>query len=292
MTTTWIIAVEPQVAALVEIGRGLGGDVVVVAAGSDGSAFAGADRVIAVPADSGVPAEALAPAVAAAVSAQSGDVVLAADRPAERVLAGATAARLAAPFVSGAVHFAAGAVQVARYGGLVLETVAVAGPVVAVVDGGGAAAGDAPEIETAAADAYPATVTAENTVEVQQVDLGTAKRIIAVGRGFKAQEDLALARDLASAMGSTEVACSRPLAEGQDWFAKSRYIGVSGQSVSPEVYVAVGISGQMQHMSGAQNSSVVVAINSDANAPIFAQADYGIVGDLYDVLPALTDALK
>ena len=89
-----------------------------------------------------------------------------------------------------------------------------------------------------------------------------------------------------------ELACSRPLAEGTAWLSKDRYVGVSGMHVAPDLYLAAGISGQVQHTSGMSDSKVVVAVNSDANAPIFEVADYGIVGDLYDVLPAITAALS
>ena len=89
-----------------------------------------------------------------------------------------------------------------------------------------------------------------------------------------------------------QLACSRPLAEGVNWFDKDRYIGVSGLTVAPDVYVAVGISGQIQHLAGMLDSKVVVAINNDKNAPIFKAADYGIVGELEQVLPQLTEALK
>ena len=88
-----------------------------------------------------------------------------------------------------------------------------------------------------------------------------------------------------------ELACSRPLAEGVSWFEKKLYVGISGAQVSPELYIAVGISGQLQHVVGMNKSQTVVAINSDSDAPIFEQADYGIVGDLYAVLPELTKAL-
>ena len=96
---------------------------------------------------------------------------------------------------------------------------------------------------------------------------------------------------VAAALGA-ETACSRPLAETVDWMPKSRCIGVSGQKVHPDLYIAVGISGQMQHMAGARDSKTIVLINSDAEAPIFAQADYGVVGDLTTVLPALAKALQ
>ena len=122
-------------------------------------------------------------------------------------------------------------------------------------------------------------------------NLAAASRIVAAGRGFKAEEDLQIARDLAAALGA-ELACSRPLAEGTAWLSKDRYVGVSGMHVAPDLYLAAGISGQVQHTSGMSDSKVVVAVNSDANAPIFEVADYGIVGDLYDVLPAITAALS
>lgn len=88
-----------------------------------------------------------------------------------------------------------------------------------------------------------------------------------------------------------ELACSRPIAEGEHWMERERYIGVSGVMVKADVYLAAGISGQIQHMVGARDSRVIIAVNKDKNAPIFRFADYGIVGDLYKVLPALTKAL-
>jgi len=100
-----------------------------------------------------------------------------------------------------------------------------------------------------------------------------------------------LAEDLAAAIGA-ELACSRPLAEGADWMSADRYIGVSGQSVAPDLYIAVGISGQIQHTVGMVDSKVVVAVNNDDKAPIFEGADYGIVADLYEALPAIVEAAK
>ena len=114
---------------------------------------------------------------------------------------------------------------------------------------------------------------------------------MAVGRGFAEEKDVDLARSFAAAMGA-EIACSRPLAEGNGWLSRETYVGISGQRVAPDVYVAVGISGQIQHTAGMDESKIVVAINKDDKAAIFDIADYGIVGDLYDVLPALTKALE
>ena len=115
--------------------------------------------------------------------------------------------------------------------------------------------------------------------------------MVGIGRGLKAREDVALIEALAEAAGA-ELACSRPLAEGVDWLAKERYIGISGQHIAPELYFAIGISGQLQHMVGVRGAETIVAINSDKNAPVFAQCDYGVVGDLYQLVPALTAALN
>ncbi|MDO4887419.1 MAG: electron transfer flavoprotein subunit alpha/FixB family protein [Actinomycetaceae bacterium] len=289
MANTWIIAVESQIAALVEHGRAVGGTVTAVTVG--GTPVAGVDRVVDIPLADGVPAEAAAPAVAAAVTAEPGDVVLAANKPAERVLAGAVAAKLQAPYLTGLRSIGAGTAELSRYGGITHETVSFDSAVVAVADGGAEASGEAPAATQAEGEVFEAKVTGQDAGDASQVDLGSAKRIVAVGRGFKAQEDLKIAEDFAGAIGA-ELGCSRPLAEGADWMSVDRYIGVSGQVVAPELYVAVGISGQIQHTVGMNESKVVVAINTDENAPMFEGADYGIVGDLYEVLPALTEEVK
>ncbi len=89
-----------------------------------------------------------------------------------------------------------------------------------------------------------------------------------------------------------EIACTRPVAEGLDWLDRDRYIGCSGWNISPEVYFAIGISGQLQHMVGVRGAETIVAINSDPNAPVFAEADFGLVGDMYEIVPALVKALQ
>jgi electron transfer flavoprotein alpha subunit len=122
-------------------------------------------------------------------------------------------------------------------------------------------------------------------------DISELTRLVAVGRGFRKQEDLKLAEDLASAL-KAGLACSRPVAEEEHWLPVGRYVGISGHTVKPELYLAAGISGQVQHMVGARESKVIVAINNDEQAPIFESADYGVVGDLYEILPLLTAAVK
>ena len=124
----------------------------------------------------------------------------------------------------------------------------------------------------------------------QAVDLSQAERIVAVGRGIKGQEHLALAQQLAQAMGA-EIAASRPICDS-GWLPMDRQIGSSGQTVAPKLYVALGISGAIQHLVGMKGSRTIVAINKDAEAPIFEIADYGIVGDLFEVVPAMIAELQ
>jgi electron transfer flavoprotein alpha subunit len=127
--------------------------------------------------------------------------------------------------------------------------------------------------------------------EVQQaVDLSQAERIVAIGRGIKAQEHLAIIDTLAKAFGA-EVAASRPICDS-GWLPMDRQIGSSGQTVAPKLYVALGISGAIQHVVGMKGSRTIVAINKDAEAPIFEVADYGIVGDLFEIVPALVAELE
>jgi electron transfer flavoprotein alpha subunit len=124
----------------------------------------------------------------------------------------------------------------------------------------------------------------------QAVDLSQAERIVAVGRGIKGQEHLQLAQQLAHAMGA-ELAASRPICDA-GWLPMDRQIGSSGQTVAPKLYVALGISGAIQHLVGMKGSRTIVAINKDSDAPIFEIADYGIVGDLFEVVPAIIAELN
>ena len=124
----------------------------------------------------------------------------------------------------------------------------------------------------------------------QAVDLSQAERIVAIGRGIKGQEHLALAQQLAQAMGA-EIAASRPICDS-GWLPMDRQIGSSGQTVAPKLYVALGISGAIQHLVGMKGSRTIVAINKDAEAPIFEIADYGIVGDLFEIVPAMIGELN
>ena len=124
----------------------------------------------------------------------------------------------------------------------------------------------------------------------QAVDLSQAERIVSVGRGIKSVENIAIAQQLAKAFGA-ELAASRPICDN-GWLPMERQIGSSGQTVAPKLYVAIGISGAIQHLVGMKGSRTIVAINKDAEAPIFEVADYGIQGDLFELAPAIIAELQ
>jgi electron transfer flavoprotein alpha subunit len=124
----------------------------------------------------------------------------------------------------------------------------------------------------------------------QAVDLSQAERIVAVGRGIKGQEHIAIAEGLAAALGA-QLAASRPICDS-GWLPMERQVGSSGQTVAPKLYVALGISGAIQHVVGMKGARTIVAVNKDADAPIFEIADYGIVGDLFEIVPAMIAELE
>jgi electron transfer flavoprotein alpha subunit len=144
-----------------------------------------------------------------------------------------------------------------------------------------------PELQAAAIRQRPEAPFRE---AARGVDLTTAERIVSVGRGIKEKENIPVVQALADALGA-ELAASRPICDA-GWLPMERQVGSSGQTVSPKLYLAVGISGAIQHLVGMKGAKTIVAINKDADAPIFEVADYGIVGDLFEVVPALVEAVK
>lgn len=301
---TWIVvADDPAVSGLVVAARTLSAEVTAVVAGrretAESVAAAGVDRVLWLgePAE-GTPVEAYAPDVARTVADAAPGAVLGSSEGAGRVMLGAIAALLQAPVLSGVTALERDGDQIgvtrSVFGGIAeRRDLVTGGPAVIALAGGGISGptGPAAPVEEITANALTTgRLTGLRQKEKVAVNLGAARTVVAAGRGLKAKDDLALIADLADAIGG-ELACSRPLAEGVHWFAKERNIGISGQQIAPELYVAIGISGQLQHMVGVRGADVIVAVNLDKDALIFKQCDYGIVGDLYTVVPALTAAL-
>ncbi|MEO8593291.1 MAG: electron transfer flavoprotein subunit alpha/FixB family protein [Candidatus Solibacter sp.] len=156
-----------------------------------------------------------------------------------------------------------------------------------VMDGAAAVEKVAPEIAAAEVRTKPQERFRESA---RAIDLTAAELIVAVGRGIKEEDNISLVKELAEAMGA-ELAASRPICDA-GWLPMERQVGSSGQTVGPKLYLAIGISGAIQHLVGMKGSRVIVAVNKDPNAPIFEVADYGIVGDLFQVVPELTAAFK
>ncbi len=125
----------------------------------------------------------------------------------------------------------------------------------------------------------------------EKVDLERAEVVVAVGRGLKSKQDLTIVEALADALRG-ELGCSRGLCSEYGWLSEERMIGISGKECGPRLLVSVGLSGQIQHAVGIRGSKIIVAINTDRSAPIFEMADYGIVGDLYEVAPSLVKRLR
>ncbi len=220
-----------------------------------------------------------------------------------RDLAPRVAAKLGAPIASDVIALEAqGDTLVVRkpaYAGKVIVTSSVAGaPVVVTLRPGQITPAEnakAGRVESAqpAADPTASRVVVRELVQQSKgrPDLGEAPIIVAGGRGLKAPENFKLVEELADAFGNAAVGATRAVTD-EGWRPHSDQIGQTGRSVSPELYVAVGISGAIQHIAGMRTSKTIVAINKDKEAPIFKIADYGVVGDVFEVVPALTNAVR
>jgi electron transfer flavoprotein alpha subunit len=157
----------------------------------------------------------------------------------------------------------------------------------AVEAGAGEVKTFAPKLDAAMIRTQPGEAFRE---AAQTVDLSTAPVIVSVGRGIGEQDNLKLVEDLAASLGA-ELAASRPICDA-GWLPMERQVGSSGQTVAPKLYLSVGISGAIQHLVGMKGAKTVIAINKDADAPIFEVADIGVVGDLFEIVPALTKAIR
>ncbi|MDE1654927.1 FAD-binding protein [Actinotignum schaalii] len=254
-------------------------------------------QVITHPSD--VPAEALSAVLTELVDAQPGDIVLVPNEPSERALGGEIAGRRGWPILTDVREVSAEHVVSGRFGAISLETYARAGVtfvgVIGSLPGTAACAGaDSTPVSEVAAPAgaiAPARITAAESEDVSERRLATATRVVGAGRGFAAKEDLRLFHELAEVLDAAEGA-TRPLAEGDAWLPRDSYVGLSGTVIAPDLYIAIGISGQPHHTAGVTDSGVIVVINNDPEAEMFEFCDYGIVGDLYTVLPELITLIR
>ena len=296
----------------VAAGQGLGGEltVAVMGGGADQAAqsLAGfkASKVVVLdhPALAAYTASASVAALAWLIAAEQPDVVLLPHTYQTRDFAPRLAARLGRPLVSDAVSVAAGEGGVAAerqfFQGKMAGTVRcdASGPAIVTLQAGAyradqAEAGTSPvtAVQPELGESGPAVVPGEPYREsARTVDLSAAERIVAAGRGIKEEGNLEIVKELAEALGA-ELAASRPICDN-GWLGMERQVGSSGQTVAPKLYVAVGISGAIQHIVGMKGSKCIVAINRDPEAPIFESADYGIVGDLFEVVPAIIEELR
>jgi electron transfer flavoprotein alpha subunit len=291
---------EGSAAELVGLARGFeAGQTVLIAVGSlDGLDQIGADRAIVLKGASSRP-EDYAHAIADIVGMQDDAVFLAPSSIAGREVAASVAGLLDCGMFSDVTALSADGERMRAersvYGGAAVQTLTCALPCVATV---GAGVGEAPagKSETQVEER---DVTCDDRIELvsvepneaSNVDLGSADVVVCVGMGVDGEEDIALAQRLADAVGGV-IGCTRDVAEGRKLMPKECYIGITGAVIKPSLYIGIGVSGQLQHVFGIRDAKVIMGINTDKEAPIFRAADYGIVGDLHDVVPKLIDALS
>ncbi len=275
--------------------RTVADEVVLVAFGDTQVPEAVADKIAHIAFPEGAVIDDAADTVIAAFDADKADVVFVEPTKHMKVVAGKLAAHLGASVITDVIAFDGDVATSMFFGGVAMKKQKAAGVAIYTVGAGvfaEAQASGANAVEELAwvAPAKAVKLVSSKAIEKSGVDLFKADVVVAAGRGFAAKEDLKMAEDLCEKLGGG-LGCSRPLTEGVDWLPTEVYIGVSGLMLSPKVYIAAGISGQMQHMVGCNRATTLFAINKDKNAPIFKQCDFGLVGDINTVLPALTAAL-
>lgn len=274
--------------------RTLADDVVLVTLGEAPAGVA--DKTVAVKVPEGAVADDAYVTVQGIYDAEAPAVVLAEPSRHVKSVLGRLAAAANASVITDVTAFADAGATSLYFGGVGERVRKAAGDVAfytvapGTFEGLEATGTDVVEEAAWTAPARPLALLSSREREKSGGDLFKAEAVVAAGRGFTEEAELDLARALADKLGGG-VACSRPLTEGVDWMPAGTYVGVSGLVLSPKVYVACGISGQMQHMVGCNRSGAVFAINKDKNAPVFKQCDFGLVGDIKDVLPAVTAAL-
>ena len=282
-----------SVAELTSGAKASGASVALV---TSGKTYGCADEVFAYPEE--VSLVSVLSAVSELIVSQKPQLLLCESGSDGRLLAGYTAAKLGVSPLCDVMSLSctADAVETTRlvYGGSAVTTEQCAFPAVAIVCAGTWEASDAaaePQVtQINCSGSCSVELAGTSAVEASTVNLAAAKRVVGVGRGLASADNIPAAEKLAAALGA-EIGCTRPVAEEEHWYSKDRYIGVSGVMIKPNFYLAIGISGQIQHMVGVNQTNVICAINKDENAPIIKQADYTLIGDVNAVLPAIIEKL-
>ena len=282
-----------SVAELTSGAKASGASVALV---TSGKTYGCADEVFAYPEE--VSLVSVLSAVSELIVSQKPQLLLCESGSDGRLLAGYTAAKLGVSPLCDVMSLSctADAVETTRlvYGGSAVKTEQCAFPAVAIVCAGTFETSDAaaePQVtQINCSGSCSVELAGTSAVEASTVNLAAAKRVVGVGRGLASADNIPAAEKIAAALGA-EIGCTRPVAEEEHWYSKDRYIGVSGVMIKPNFYLAIGISGQIQHMVGVNQTNVICAINKDENAPIIKQADYTLIGDVNAVLPAIIEKL-
>jgi len=265
-------------------------------ADADQLANMGADKIFYLKGDSPL-VENYGQAIADFLKNQSADLFVVGATARGRDIAARTAGYLDCAMVSdvSSLSFADGKTSTERmmYGGAVVQSETVAGLCVVTV-----AAGKFDPVK-GNADIETINVNSDNRVSLietapivkEGVDLRQACSVVCVGLGLEKEADMQMAKDLAAAINA-ELGCTRGIAEERHWLPVEQYIGISGAVIKPQLYISMGVSGQVQHIFGVRDAKIIVAIDNNEKAPIFRSADYGIVGDMYEIIPLLTQVLK
>lgn len=262
-----------------------------------GSAETGADKVIKIDLG-GQPISACAQEIAERVAQESPALVLVESNWDGQLIAASLAAlEDAALFIDpqelGLVDAGMTSVRMVYGGSAFMKEIATR-PIVAVVPPGDYEPVDPKQpasIEELSCSSSDIKLISEDLVESQKVDLSAERIVVGVGRGLGSADGVPMMRKFAQALDAG-IGCTRPVGEEEGWFGDSGYLGISGDKIKPELYLACGISGQVQHMVGVSGAGMIFAINKDPNATIFKECDYGLIGDISTVIPRLTDLLS
>jgi len=256
----------------------------------------GADHIYVLNGDSPL-AENYGKAIAQFLKQEGAELFLVGASPSGRDIAARVAGYLNCGMVSdvSALSYDNGKITTERmiYGGAIIQKEAWSGLTVATIPAGmfEPIEGTAEILSIAVESDNRVNLVATTPIVKEGADLGLADKVVCVGLGMEKEEDMQMARDLAGVLGA-ELGCSRGIAEERHWLPVEHYIGISGAIIKPQLYLAMGISGQVQHTIGIRDAKIIVAVNDNEKSPIFRACDYGIVGDMYEVIPLLTEALQ